>query len=357
MKSVKRWKAALSALGLALAFFAAAPFMSCSNASEGPSIIVPPPSDGGASSGGTTTDGQGGTQSPDGGSSGGQTQNPTGAPTDGGQSQGGQTQDTTDPALNVPLTLEAIEAGAVVTFSNKAQGAVTYKVNGGEAQTIASGESKAITLAAAGDKVQFFGDNKSYASHPYPSDDWSFESWTRSSIGCSADCYVYGNILSLIKSENFAKVNFDEDASSPFYGFFANNTHIKNKDGEDLLLPATTIAGGCYEFMFYGCSGLTKAPALPATKITSYCYNSMFEGCSNLTSAPSELPATKLEEGCYNNMFKACVSLTTPPALPATTLAKICYSCMFYRCAKLTSAPELPATTLAESCYNSMFDG
>lgn len=65
-------------------------------------------------------------------------------------------------ALATPLTLEAAEAGAVVTFLNKAAGPVTYKVNGGEAQTIASGDSANITLAKSGDKVEFWGDNKAY---------------------------------------------------------------------------------------------------------------------------------------------------------------------------------------------------
>ena len=59
----------------------------------------------------------------------------------------------------------------------------------------------------------------------------------------------------------------------------------------------------------------------------------------------------------FFNMFWGCTSLTKAPALPATTLARLCYSCMFYGCLSLTKAPELPATTLADSCYFSMFSG
>ena len=59
----------------------------------------------------------------------------------------------------IPLTLEAVSSAATVSFQNKASGPVTYKVNGGAAVEIASGTTGEITLEAAGDKVEFFGDN------------------------------------------------------------------------------------------------------------------------------------------------------------------------------------------------------
>lgn len=49
-------------------------------------------------------------------------------------------------SLSIPLTLEAIDAGAVVTFKNFANGSVTFKVNGGEAKTIESGQTKKSSL-------------------------------------------------------------------------------------------------------------------------------------------------------------------------------------------------------------------
>ena len=121
-------------------------------------------------------------------------------------------------------------------------------------------------------------------------------------------------------------------------------------------LPATTLAGNCYELMFQGCKKLTIAPALPAEKLTGYCYNSMFLGCTELTTAPA-LPATTLAEGCYKQMFYNCSGLTSAPALPATTLYASCYNSMFYGCTSLTAVPILPATTLADRCYQSMFSG
>ena len=84
--------------------------------------------------------------------------------------------------------------------------------------------------------------------------------------------------------------------------------------------------------------------------LASYCYNYLFYGCTSLTTAPA-LPATTLADHCYESMFNGCTSLTTAAALPATTLAGSCYRNMFYGCSSLTTAPELPATTLADNCY------
>ena len=250
-----------------------------------------------------------------------------------------------DSPLAIPLTLEACVAGAVITFKNKAAGPVTYKVNGGTAHTIARDTTGTITLSAAGDKVEFFGDNKAYAT--------SFSNC--SNIACDKDCYVYGNIMSLVKSDGFENATALEK-NCTFAYLFTNNAHIKNKKGASLLLPATTLANNCYQSMFYGCTSLTATPSLPASTLKDYCYNEMFYGCTSLTAAP-ELKATTLADGCYSCMFQGCSSLTAAPELKATTLADSCYSCMFQGCSSLTAAPSLPATTLAKKCYYYMFSG
>ena len=121
-------------------------------------------------------------------------------------------------------------------------------------------------------------------------------------------------------------------------------------------LPATTLTFSCYHYMFRECTSLTRAPALPATTLADYCYSNMFRECTSLTQAPA-LPATTLASNCYSYMFRGCTGLTQAPTLPATTLASNCYGYMFYGCTSLTQAPELPATTLASSCYSLMFYG
>ncbi|MBR6466145.1 MAG: hypothetical protein IKS82_06895 [Bacteroidales bacterium] len=241
-----------------------------------------------------------------------------------------------------PLTLEAKDANVKVTFNNHASGKVSYnKNNGEETGDIAAGDSKEITLTNIGDKVSFFGDNDSYNS-------------TSAAISCDGgDCYVYGNIMSLVNSTDYASETTISETSC-FSHFFNNNTHIVNHSQRELVLPATTLANMSYYHMFYGCTGLTSAPALPATTLGNSCYGYMFAGCRGLTTAPA-LPATTLANSCYTHMFERCIGLTVAPNLPATTLADNCYNSMFYNCESLTKAPALPATELAPACYSHMF--
>ena len=229
--------------------------------------------------------------------------------------------------LKTPLTLEAIEAGTI-TFANRAAGPVTYRVNGGEAQTIESTKKGEITVVK-GDKVAFFGDNAVYA----------LDISRASHIACSAECYVYGNIMSLVSSSDFATANKLEGGRNFFCLFTKEGlreNYIKNHPSYQLMLPATTLAERCYEFMFSSCTGLTEAPELPATTLAERCYRNMFAGCTGLTKAP-ELPATTLAENCYDEMFKGCTGLTKAPELPATTLELNCYCNMFWNCTNLNS--------------------
>ena len=254
----------------------------------------------------------------------------------------------TTPPEQIPLTLEAVNNNTTVTFTNKASGDVKYKINDGDLESIASGESAEIQLSAAGDKVSFYGDNAGYG------DLW-LNSNNSSNIACDEECYVYGNIMSLIKSDGFENERTLTEENTFAY-LFCNNDYIKNKPGTELLLPATTLTEYCYFEMFYGCTSLETAPRLPATTLAYGCYEEMFCDCTHLTSAP-ELPATTLAARCYEEMFKGCTSLTSAPELPAETLAEYCYYGMFGRCTSLTSVPELPATTLAYGCYDGMFGG
>ena len=246
-----------------------------------------------------------------------------------------------DPEL-VPLTFEAMEAGATVKFKLNSDaiglGKVQYSTDDGDTWEDYTSQY-VITLSNVGDKVQFKSSNISRYATNYAD--------SYSNFIVTGNCYVYGNILSLI---NFNKTLTQEAC---FYKLFRNCTTIKNHDSHKLLLPATTLTNSCYSNMFYNCTGLTTAPDLPATTMKSYCYTWMFYKCQ-LTAAPA-LPATTLAENCYDNMFCHCESMTSAPALPATTLAKECYYNMFEKCQSLTTAPALPATNLAKSCYKRMF--
>ena len=252
--------------------------------------------------------------------------------------------------LETALTFEAKTAGAVVTFiaSNDAiEKTVEYSTDGGATWTEGSTNKTAggisVTLTNVGDKVMFRGTNDSYG------DALNYNKFT-----CSADCYVYGNVMSLINKDNYA-TNTKFEATYAFRDLFGNNDKIFSHDTKTLELPATTLSDYCYWDMFYECKEMTKAPALPAETLANSCYGYMFYGCTALTTAP-ELPATTLASSCYLKMFGYCTALTTAPALSATEMKNDCYSFMFSHCSGLTTAPNLPATTLANSCYYRMFE-
>ena len=246
-------------------------------------------------------------------------------------------------AVNEPLTFNILSNGEIFWYCNDTSNTRTieYKKNDGEWTSITSENEPGASIGVvSGDVVQFRGDNSAYATDSYSN-----------AFGSDCEFSVAGNIMSLINSTGFSEITtLTEDYT--FSGLFSRRSGLIS--AENLLLPATTLSEGCYNFMFAGCTSLTAAPELPATTLADYCYGSMFTSCESLTNAPS-LPATNLANYCYESMFRECSSLTTAPELPATTLAESCYSSMFSGCASLTTAPDLPATTLAEGCYDNMF--
>ena len=122
-----------------------------------------------------------------------------------------------------------------------------------------------ITLANAGDKVYFRGDNTTVSE--------SYSIYYQ--FVMSGKIAASGNIMSLL----------------------------------DTTCKSTTISNDyCYYSMFRGCTSLTTAPSLPATTLAENCYGYMFNGCTSLTTAPA-LPATTLAEDCYDSMFNGCTSL------------------------------------------------
>ena len=243
----------------------------------------------------------------------------------------------------IPLTFEAMEAGAVVKFkmADVVTELVEYSTDGTTWITYTS--ETPIPLANVGDKVSFRGQNAAYRG----------SSGTGSNFSCTGNCYVYGNVMSLIYSTGFA-TNNELTAPRALSCLFWNNENIYSHTSKELVLPACTLTNRCYTSMFENCSHLTSAPALPATEMAENCYSAMFANCTSLTTTPA-LPATTLAVNCYGTMFKGCTNLTAAPDLPATTLFSSCYSSMFEGCTNLTAAPELPAPTLTSFCYNNMF--
>ena len=204
----------------------------------------------------------------------------------------------------VPLTLEAMTAGTIKIVSAKV--GMKYKKNDEAIVTVSTKATIDIPVEA-NDKVAFYGNGTSITSYYYNgTGDTQIKSGT-------ADCYIYGNIMSLVDETGFATAT-TLTGENAFNGFFYQNSKLYNHPSNELVLPATTLTTNCYEYMFSGCTGLTSAPVLPATTLTTKCYKDMFNGCAGLTSAP-ELPATTLTTNCYNGMFRSCSSLNSVTCL------------------------------------------
>ena len=263
------------------------------------------------------------------------------------------------------LTYELLSSASLTPMNAQ------YSVNGG-AWTDPTGNQIQFQ---AGDKIRFRG-HVAVSELSYGGEDVTLF-YEQSSVHAT----VYGNILSVVYSDNFI---FKEQVleSHARGGGMLNNlfSHQNITDAGGLILPleikakhafnnlftncssltvpprlpATKLSEGCYRSMFFACRAMTTPPQLPATVMKNACYENMFCNCHGLTSWP-DLPATTLAYQCYYSMFASNFAVTTAPQLPATSLAVECYRDMFFNCTHLVNAPALPATTLEESCYQAMF--
>lgn len=241
-------------------------------------------------------------------------------------------------AKSTPLTFLAKGTGDItVNISITLPNPITYTKNGGPATAITATTSIPV---AEGDEVCFFSKNSALAS--------GYRNCVR--FGTTADCDIYGNVMSLIDDEGNGFEN-DVTIGMPhaLLNLFTEAEKINIHSTRKLLLPATTLADSCYSSMFNCCTSLTTAPELPATTLKKYCYGFMFWGCTSL-SAQAILPAMTLAEYCYHCMFKNCTSLTTAPVLPAPTLVANCYNAMFDECTSLNYVKCLATDVSAEDC-------
>lgn len=232
-----------------------------------------------------------------------------------------------------PFTIEATQGGTTIYFrqslyaANDGLDPLKVEVSADNGETWAE-----VTAAPAeddvpgailveldkGEKVLIRGRNEAYGYFNTNDSD----GMENCNFYADKPCYVYGNIMSLIGDDNFARLQKVKEYA--FACFFSDYDEVLDwswvlsKEGEELLLPATTLANSCYKYMFFGCTGLTVAPELPATTLVNSCYGNMFRDCTGLTSAP-ELPATTLTESCYSNMFQGCSNLAYIKAMFTTT--------------------------------------
>ena len=210
-----------------------------------------------------------------------------------------------------PLTFEIVSGGTIVWKATNTANTVTleYSKNGGEWTEITSSTDGTPITVSAGDTVQFRGNSTNRYNL----------------FGDSTAKYnIKGNIMSLIDKDNFATIT--NLTTLIFTNLFSSSYYYRNTgliDASKLVLPATTLAIGCYQQMFYGCTSLTNAPELPASTLALNCYNRMFYDCTSLTAAPA-LPATTLVFNCYSDMFNGCTNLNYIKCLATDISASSC---------------------------------
>ena len=283
---------------------------------------------------------------------------------------------------------EAIDAGSTVSFTERYP--VILYVSFDNKQTWSEWDKSTITLANAGDRVYFYGNNEAFnQTTPFKSYNGfdgtgrlkvggSLMSLLKKSGGVMSDCsfahlfirnkaivdasalvmpdytttFCFGDMFFYCENLTSTPV-FAYETVSPqcFYKMFEGCSSLEVFSGS---FPAMAVEQGSYQAMF-AYTKLKNAPELPATQIAPVCYSAMFQGCSELLTAPSELPSVDVSDGAYSVMFQNCSKLVNPPAMsPVSVGIEGCYS-MFEGCRKLTSAPRLNATTIGASCYQQMF--
>ena len=105
-----------------------------------------------------------------------------------------------------------------------------------------------------------------------------------------------GDIRTLLDWSNYNKV---ETQNAKFCNLFDDCRVLTSAP----VLPATTLAYGCYSSMFFGCTNLTSAPKLSAEKLADTCYANMFYNCKKLSTVTMLAPASEI------NSYSQCCSL------------------------------------------------
>ena len=200
------------------------------------------------------------------------------------------------------LTLQALESG---TFGFSAS-TVNYSTDSGSTwNTLAQGNTISVNQ---GDEVLF------KMSGAIPNSNTGIGTFTS-----SGRFNVYGNIMSMQESDNFATATTIANYNYYFKRLFAESKVVS---AENMVLPATTLR--------------------------NFCYNELFKGSTYLTTPPKIFPATALTQDCYSHSFRECTSLTKSPVLPALTVARASYGWMFQDCTSLSEITCLATNTSAQ---------
>lgn len=188
-----------------------------------------------------------------------------------------------------PLTFDIITSGNIGWKTSNANLAtkIQYKKNNGSWTTLTPSTSGVTVSVSAGDKIAFRCNANATA-------------FANSSRYCyfTATCTfnAYGNIMSLYNQTQF---EFLKVVSVNYYFkcLFRGCTGLK--DASKIVMPET-YSTYCFYQMFYGCTGMTKSPALLGATLTNYCCYQMYYNCSSLTWVKN-LATSRSASSCLSN--------------------------------------------------------
>ena len=237
---------------------------------------------------------------------------------------------TIDPMLTTPLTIEGkAEDGATVRLL-KTDDSYELKTIKYKKSTDTSWKDYAFD-GIIGDQISLNkGESVSFWSNNAALGQESSGSTLYSYFSISDECYVYGNVMSMIDDQEGAtaenpKFSTDEEigGSSALSYLFKDCQKILNHESKELVLPAKKLASSCYSDMFVGCKSLEKAPEIAAETVAPWCCQYMFYNCTSLREGPV-LKAKTLENACYNAMFMSCSKLASLTCLATDISANNC---------------------------------
>ena len=189
-----------------------------------------------------------------------------------------------------PLTLVAQADGKIAVNFNGGitlSGDIYYSINGCALQTISRNTKGSYDITVVkGDLVQFYSTNTALSS-----DVAGVRAGARGvsdgakyiNIRPSMKTEIYGNVMSLLLGKDKYKSPSPIEGKYAFYGLFAGAENLVTNHIRHVELPATELAEGCYQAMFYGCKGLQRISELPASTLAKNCYKEMFADCSNMS--------------------------------------------------------------------------
>ena len=216
------------------------------------------------------------------------------------------------PTPYITFTADAEQKFKMITYGGYSISRLEYSVNGGDWKDVEAGTE--VPFGGANGNLRLRGTNINGTASGWIT--YSTIKFTEANVNVACT----GDIRTLLDWRNY---NIVETNNARFCSLF-NDCNVLTSAPE---LPATTLAGTCYDSMFSGCTSLTAAPELKATELAYQCYYSMFQGCTSLTAAP-ELKATELAASCYANMFYGCVKLSSVTMLaPSDQISKATNCC------------------------------